>query len=60
MIAMALLGRYGFLYLRTNILDRYMHAISRVVVAICGAGMVFGVVRLLIKVILSDLLDKLK
>lgn len=41
MLAMVLLGIYGFSLLRTNDFDRYMHAISGAVVAICGAGMVF-------------------
>jgi len=43
MAGMVMLGIYGFSFLPTTNLNRYMHAISGAVVATCGAGMVlFG------------------
>ncbi len=41
MLAMVLLGRYGFSFFRPGKLERYLHAISGGVVTVCGAGMVF-------------------
>ena len=41
MLAMVLLGLYGFSFFKTNKLERYTHAFSGAVVTVCGAGMVF-------------------
>ena len=41
MLAMVLLGLYGFSFFRTYKLERYIHAISGAVVTICGVGMIF-------------------
>ena len=41
MVAMVLLGLYGFSFYDTKKIERFMHAISGAVVTICGAGMVF-------------------
>lgn len=41
MVLMVALGYYGISILKTNTLERYMHAIGGVTILICGAGMVF-------------------
>ena len=41
MLMMVLLGYYGISFLKTNRLERYMHALGGVSILICGAGMVF-------------------
>ena len=41
MVALVLLGLYGFSFDRTKKLERFMHALSGAVVTVCGAGMLF-------------------
>jgi hypothetical protein len=41
MIAMVALGYYGISFVKTNKLERYMHALGGVTIFICGLGMVF-------------------
>lgn len=41
MIMMVVLGYYGIAFVKTEKLERYMHAIGGLTVFICGAGMVF-------------------
>ncbi len=41
MIAMVVLGYYGIAFLKTEKLERFMHAIGGLTLFICGAGMVF-------------------
>ncbi|MFD2934278.1 hypothetical protein [Spirosoma flavum] len=41
MTGMVLLGYYGMAFLKTEKLERYMHALAGVTIFICGAGMVF-------------------
>ncbi len=41
MVGMVLLGYYGISFLKTEKLERYMHALAGVTIFICGAGMVF-------------------
>lgn len=41
MVTMVLLGYYGYSFLRTGKLERYIHAIGGATVTICGIGMVF-------------------
>ncbi len=41
MLAMVLLGYYGTSFLKTEKLERYMHALGGLTIFICGAGMVF-------------------
>lgn len=41
MLAMVLLGVYGYNMLNTEKLERYVHAIGGAVVTVCGAGMLF-------------------
>lgn len=41
MVSMVLLGRYGYSFIKTDKLERYVHAISGAVVVLCGVGMVF-------------------
>lgn len=41
MITMVAAGYYGFSFLKTNKLERYMHALGGLTIFICGAGMVF-------------------
>lgn len=41
MIGMVLLGYYGVALLKTETLERYMHALAGLTISICGAGMVF-------------------
>jgi hypothetical protein len=41
MLLMVILGYYGIGFLKTEKLERYMHAIGGVTIFICGAGMVF-------------------
>lgn len=41
MLAMVLLGVYGYNLLNTEKLERYVHAIGGAVVTVCGAGMLF-------------------
>lgn len=40
MILMVTMGFYGFSFLKTNKLERYMHALGGFTILICGAGMV--------------------
>lgn len=41
MLAMVLIGCYGYSFLKTDKLERYVHAIGGAVVTLCGIGMVF-------------------
>ena len=41
MIAMVLIGLSGYSFLRTEQVERYVHAIGGAVISICGIGMVF-------------------
>jgi len=41
MVLMVVLGYYGFSFLKTEKLERYMHPIGGLTVFICGVGMVF-------------------
>lgn len=41
MIGMVLLGYFGISFLKTEKLERYMHALAGMTMFICGAGMVF-------------------
>ncbi|WP_338875773.1 hypothetical protein WBJ53_09105 [Spirosoma sp. SC4-14] len=41
MLALVLLGYYGFSFLKTDKLERYMHALAGITLFLCGAGMVF-------------------
>jgi sulfite exporter TauE/SafE len=41
MAAMVLFGYYGLSLLRTNLLNRYMHAVAGISIFICGLGMVW-------------------
>jgi sulfite exporter TauE/SafE len=41
MIAMVILGYYGLAFLKTDKLEKYMHALGGLTLLICGAGMVF-------------------
>lgn len=41
MIAMVVMGYYGIALLRTEKLERYMHALGGLTLVLCGAGMVF-------------------
>lgn len=41
MLALVLLGYYGFSFLKTDRLERYMHALAGITLFVCGAGMVF-------------------
>ena len=41
MIAMVLIGLYGYSFFRTEKIERYVHAIGGAVISICGIGMVF-------------------
>ncbi|MBI3883366.1 MAG: hypothetical protein HY305_03900 [Sphingobacteriales bacterium] len=41
MLAMVLLGYYGIAFVKTDKLERYMHALGGLTIFICGVGMVF-------------------
>ncbi len=41
MLFMVIAGFYGFSFLRTEKLERYVHALGGVTIFICGAGMIF-------------------
>lgn len=41
MVAMVLLGYYGFAFFKTDQLERYIHALGGATIIVCGAGMVF-------------------
>ncbi len=41
MIAMVVLGYYGLAFLKTDKLEKYMHALGGLTLLICGTGMVF-------------------
>lgn len=41
MIVMVILGYYGIAFLKTEKLERFMHALGGLTLFICGAGMVF-------------------
>jgi sulfite exporter TauE/SafE len=41
MLVMVLAGYYGFSFLKTEKLERYVHALGGLTIFICGAGMVF-------------------
>ncbi|NIG56600.1 hypothetical protein [Chitinophaga sp. Cy-1792] len=41
MLAMVLIGCYGYSFIKTDKLERYVHAIGGAVVTMCGIGMVF-------------------
>lgn len=41
MLAMVLIGCYGYSFIKTDKLERYVHAIGGGVVTMCGIGMVF-------------------
>ncbi len=41
MLMMVSLGFYGISFLKTEKLERYMHALGGLTIFICGAGMVF-------------------
>ena len=41
MLLMVVLGYYGFVFFKTEKLERYVHALGGMTIFICGAGMVF-------------------
>jgi sulfite exporter TauE/SafE len=41
MIVMVILGYYGIAFLKTEKLERFMHALGGLTIFICGAGMIF-------------------
>ena len=41
MITLVLLGYYGIAFVKTEKMERYMHALGGLTIAICGAGMVW-------------------
>jgi threonine/homoserine/homoserine lactone efflux protein len=41
MLVMVILGYYGVSFLKTDKLERYVHALGGLTLFICGAGMVF-------------------
>ena len=41
MICMVVLGYYGIAFVKTEKLERYVHALGGLTIFICGAGMVF-------------------
>ncbi|HYK76533.1 MAG TPA: hypothetical protein VEV16_06125 [Daejeonella sp.] len=41
MLSMVMMGYYGYSFIKTDKLERYVHAIGGGVVTLCGAGMVF-------------------
>jgi sulfite exporter TauE/SafE len=41
MLSMVIMGYYGFGFLQTAKLERYMHALGGITILVCGAGMVF-------------------
>jgi hypothetical protein len=41
MVLMVTMGYYGFSFIKTSRLERYMHALGGLTIFICGAGMVF-------------------
>ena len=41
MIIMVLLGYYGYAFVKTDKLERYLHVIGGATILICGIGMVF-------------------
>lgn len=41
MIVMVIMGYYGFSFLKTDKLEKYVHALGGITIFICGAGMVF-------------------
>jgi hypothetical protein len=41
MVLMVSLGLYGFRFLKTEKLERYIHAVGGVMILLCGAGIVF-------------------
>jgi hypothetical protein len=41
MVVMVILGYYGVSFLKTEKLERYVHALGGLSLFICGAGMVF-------------------
>jgi hypothetical protein len=38
---MVLMGCYGYSIIKTDWLERYVHAIGGVIITICGVGIVF-------------------
>jgi hypothetical protein len=41
MVVMVMLGYYGYSFLKTDKLERYVHALGGGTILICGIGMVF-------------------
>ena len=41
MVVMVVLGYYGLSFFKTNITEKYMHALAGITIFICGVGMVF-------------------
>jgi hypothetical protein len=41
MVGMVTAGWFGVSFMKTGVLDRYMHALGGMTLLICGAGMVF-------------------
>ncbi len=41
MLLMVIFGYYGFAFLKTEKLERYLHALGGMTILVCGAGMVF-------------------
>ena len=41
MLAMVVSGYYGFAFLKTEKLEKYVHALGGITIFVCGAGMVF-------------------
>jgi threonine/homoserine/homoserine lactone efflux protein len=41
MVVMVLLGHVGIGFLKTEKLERYVHAVGGFTICVCGAGMVF-------------------
>jgi hypothetical protein len=41
MITMVVLGYYGLAFIKTDKLEKYMHALGGLTLLVCGVGMVF-------------------
>jgi hypothetical protein len=41
MITMVVLGYFGLAFIKTDQLEKYMHALGGLTIFICGVGMVF-------------------
>jgi threonine/homoserine/homoserine lactone efflux protein len=41
MVALVLLGYYGIAFVKTEKIERYLHALGGLTISICGAGMLW-------------------